>query len=430
LHYLIISFNHKNTNIDTREKLAYNSDLEIEQSLKKIIDCNYINEAIILSTCNRVEITTMVTDIQKAKETIFDHLHTKSNIDINELYERANILENENAVYHIFSVVSSLDSLVVGETQIAGQFKDAYKFSFERGFCSIKLSRLATFGAKCAKEVRNATNLGAGSVSVASAAVSWAKEIYKDKPNTKALVIGAGEMSRLTIKHLLKANFEVTIISRNIKKANILADSFEESVKVQEYKNLEQFLNTFELLFSATAAPYPIIKQDMVKNVNFTRHWFDIALPRDIDNISSSNLTIYAVDDLKTIVEKNLHLRAEQAKIAYKIVKNMTKEFYVWLNSLGVEPLIKQIHLNAKEIIDCKVQKAIKKKYISKDMEENIKILCNNIVKKLLHTPSYNLRKLSTNENFDDFITDFRDIFNLVEQEDKIEYCKRGNNAS
>lgn len=420
MNYLIISYTHKNTDIATREKIAFNNDLEKEQSLKNMIDCLYVNEAVVVSTCNRTEIIASVVDISKSKDTIFTELSNKSNISKNELISRADIYENETAVRHLFSVVSSLDSLVVGETQIAGQFKDAYKFSMEKGFCATKLSRIANYSFKCASAVRNATSLGTGSVSVASTAVAQAKEIYKDDAkNIKALVIGAGEMSELTIKHLLKAGFLVTITSRNIKKAELLASTIDPTIEIKPYDMLKELLNSYELMFTATSAPYAIIKKDMIENFDKQRYWFDIALPRDIEEFIAPNIKVYAVDDLKTIVEQNLHLRAEQAKMAYSIVRDMTKEFYHWLNTLGVEPLIKQLFLKSDTIINEKVDSALSKKYISIEDKENITKLCQNVISKILYPATKNLRALSSEENFDEMIEKLREVFDIKEDHKK-----------
>lgn len=417
MHYLIVSFTHKNTNIETREQLSFNNDLEKENFLSKVVDCMYINEAILLSTCNRIELTASVSDIQKAKDTIFSEFVKKSDIDKSELVERADIHENQNAVHHLFTVVSSLDSLVVGETQIAGQFKDAFRFSHEKGFCSQKLARTAQFAFKCASEVRNATSLGSGSVSVASTAVSKAKEIFKDESNVEALVIGAGEMSELTVKHLLKQKFNVVIISRNLKKAQLLASTFEnDNVEALPYDRLEELINRKRLLVTATSAPYPIITRSMIRDCGFDRYWFDIALPRDIEDMNINGVNIYAVDDLQDVVNQNLHLRAEQAKVAYSIVSKMTGEFYNWLNTLDVEPIAKALHLKAVETVDKKIQNAIKKGFIPADSSENITKLCQSVVTELLHKPITNLRKLSNESDSDIMIENIQKLFEIKEE--------------
>jgi len=435
MHYLIVSFTHKNTNIATREKLAFANDLEKEVYLTKVIDCNYINGAILTSTCNRVEIVASVVDIKKATKSILEALEQKSQVKLNELENIVDIYEDENAVRHIFTVVSSLDSLVIGETQIAGQFKDAFKFARDRNLTNQKLTRLVNFSFKCAKNVRNATKLGTGSVSVASTAVAKAKEIFRDTTYPTALVIGAGEMSELTIRHFLRDGFKVALISRNIKKAQLLASTIIASnslyksnmIEIFSFDKLQTLLNTMQLLVTATSAPYPIITQNMVENVSFARHWFDIAIPRDIETMNKSNLNIYAVDDLKDIVNKNLNTRATQAKEAYTIIGAMTKEFYKWLGSLGVEPIIKNIYTKANDIVEQKIQNAILKRFIKVEDKENIAKLCQTITNELLHIQSKNLREISKETNSDRLINTTKRLYgieNLEEQEEQ-EQCKQ-----
>jgi glutamyl-tRNA reductase len=387
------------------------------------------------STCNRVEIVASVVDIKKATKSILEALEQKSQVKFDELENIVDIYEDENAVRHIFTVVSSLDSLVIGETQIAGQFKDAFKFARDRNLTNQKLTRLVNFSFKCAKNVRNATKLGTGSVSVASTAVAKAKEIFRDTTYPTALVIGAGEMSELTIRHFLRDGFKVALISRNIKKAQLLASTIIASnslyksnmIEIFSFDKLQTLLNTMQLLVTATSAPYPIITQNMVENVSFARHWFDIAIPRDIETMNKSNLNIYAVDDLKDIVDKNLNTRATQAKEAYTIIGAMTKEFYKWLGSLGVEPIIKNIYTKANDIVEQKIQNAILKRFIKAEDKENIAKLCQTITNELLHIQSKNLREISKETNSDRLINTTKRLYgieNLEEQEEK-EQCKQ-----
>jgi len=195
LEYLVFSFTHKNTDIATREKLSFNNELEKESFLKDISKSGEINEAILLSTCNRIELILSINESKLASEFSIQCFCDHSGMQKNELEELVDIYEDESAVHHIFTVASSLDSLVVGETQIAGQLKDAFKFSIEKEFCGQDLSRVLHYAFKCAARVRNVTQLGSGSVSVASTAVSQAKKIYENSEGVRALVIGAGEMS-------------------------------------------------------------------------------------------------------------------------------------------------------------------------------------------------------------------------------------------
>lgn len=412
MSYLVISFSHKNTDIQTREKLAFANEENKDRFLKQILAQELVTEAILLSTCNRVEIITTARNTKNASKSIVEKLASYAGVDYEDLYERADIYENDGAIHHLFSVASALDSLVIGETQIVGQLKDAFRFSLAKRYCEQKLPRALHYAFKCAAAVRNATSLGTGSVSVASTAVAKAKEIVGDTTGVKALVIGAGEMSELTIKHLLSSGFDVILTSRDFKKASILADSFEQHVEVQEYSNLQKLLNETPVMITATSAPYPIITQELTKECSFERYWFDIAVPRDIDeNIESSNLLIYSVDDLQDIVDSNMTQRASQAKMAYSIVNKMSLEFFEWLKSLEIEPVIKNMYLKGDEIIEKKIKNAIKKGFISRTDEENIKKLCQTVLTEYLHQPTSTLKGISKDMECDVVVGTIQSIF-------------------
>lgn len=423
MEYLIVSFTHKNTDIKTREKLSFGNELEKETFLKKVLHNEHINEAMLISTCNRVELIASVKDSQNTAKHIIELFSNRSELDYLDLRDRADIYENKAAIYHLFTVVSSLDSLVVGETQIAGQLKDSFKFALDKGFASLKLSRVMNFAFKCAAKVRNITQLGTGSVSVASTAVAKAKQLYKNTQGVKALVIGAGEMSELACRHLLKSGFDVVICSRNVRKARVLAHSIltdgngasykPSQIDVQPYEALEQLLNSMRLLVTATSAPYPIIKKEMIGEFREERNWFDIALPRDIEEMQIDGINIYSVDDLQCIVNETLELRAGQAKEAFSIVGQMTEEFFVWLKTLSVEPIIKNIRAKSDLIIEKKIQNAIKKRFIKSDDKENIEKLCKTIMAEFLHEPTIKLKEVSTSLEGDEILNTTQNLFGI-----------------
>lgn len=396
-----------------REKLAFGSDEDKDRFLRSLLDYENTKEAVVLSTCNRVEIITRSSNINGSSKDILSKLAKYSSLDFDELYDRADIYDNNGAIHHLFSVASALDSLVIGETQIVGQLKDAFRFSQSKQYCSSNVTRAMHFAFKCAAAVRNATSLGTGSVSVASTAVAKAKELVGNTKGVKALVIGAGEMSELTIKHLISSGFDVILTSRDKKKAQILADTFDANIDVQDYSQLSQLLKETKVMVTATAAPYPIITEDIVSPTSYERYWFDIAVPRDIDDIEMSNLDIYAVDDLQDIVNENMSLRAEQAKTAYSIVSKMSIEFFDWLKSLEIEPIIKNLYLKGNEVINKKVDNAIKKGFINPEDEENIRKLCQTVITEYLHTPSKQLKDISRNMECDVVVGTIQNMFGL-----------------
>ncbi|MBP9491302.1 MAG: glutamyl-tRNA reductase [Aliarcobacter sp.] len=414
MSYLVISFSHKNIDIKMREKLAFNSDEEKDRFIKQILENQHTKEAVLLSTCNRVEIITRSSNIKISARDIIEKLATHSKVDFDILYDRADIYDNDGAVHHLFSVASALDSLVIGETQIVGQLKDAFRFSQAKGHCSTNITRVMTFAFKCAANVRNATSLGTGSVSVASTAVAKAKDIIGNTKGVKALVIGAGEMSELTIKHLLSSGFDVALTSRDLKKAQNLATTFESKIDVEPYSELTNLLAKIPVMITATSAPYPIITKENAPSSSIERYWFDIAVPRDIDeNISLSGLEIFSVDDLQDIVNENMSLRAEQAKTAYGIVSRMSMEFFEWLKSLEIEPIVKNLYLKGEDIIDKKIKSAIKKGFIKADDEENIRKLCQTVITEYLHTPSKKLKDISKNMECDMVVGTVQNMFGL-----------------
>lgn len=414
MSYLIISFSHKNIDIKMREKLAFGSDEDKDRFIKVILENEHTKEVVLLSTCNRVEIITRSSNIKISARNIIEKLASYSGVDFDTLYERADIYDNDGAVHHLFSVASALDSLVIGETQIVGQLKDAFRFSQAKSYCSSNITRVMHYAFKCAANVRNATSLGTGSVSVASTAVAKAKDIIKNTKGVKALVIGAGEMSELTIKHLISSGFDVVLTSRDIKKAQNLASTFEVHVNVEPYSELTNLLAKIPIMVTATSAPYPIITKENAPSAHFDRYWFDIAVPRDIDeDITLSGLEIYSVDDLQDIVNENMSLRAEQAKTAYGIVSRMSLEFFEWLKSLEIEPVVKHLYVKGDEIIEKKLKNAIKKGYVSANDEENIRKLCQTIITEYLHNPSKQLKDISKNMECDVVIGTVQNMFGL-----------------
>ncbi|MBL3520531.1 glutamyl-tRNA reductase [Aliarcobacter lanthieri] len=412
MSYLVISFSHKNIDIKMREKLAFNSDEDKDRFIKQLLEFEATKEVVLLSTCNRVEIITKSSNIKQSAKNIIEKLAFYSKLDFDFLYDRADIYDNDVAVHHLFSVASALDSLVIGETQIVGQLKDAYRFSQMKHYCEQGISRVMHYAFKCAAQVRTATSLGTGSVSVASTAVSKAKELVGNTNGVRALVIGAGEMSELAVKHLITAGFSVTIVSRDLKKAHNLAATFEVNVNVEPYTNLEFLLETYPVMITATSAPYPIITQENAPSSDITRYWFDIAVPRDIDeDISMFDLEIYSVDDLQEIVNENMTQRSTQAKEAYAIVGRTTSEFFDWLKSLEIEPVIKDIYIKGHNIIDKKIKNAIKKGYVPKEYEDNIRKLCETVITEYLHEPAKQLKRFSKNMECDIVVGTIQNMF-------------------
>ncbi len=399
MHYLTISFTHKNSPLEVREKLSYPDPDSQRACLTKLSECEDINEIILLSTCNRMEVICSCSDIAKATEHIFAALVKRAGISIEELEGRADVFDDSSAIHHIFSVASSLDSMVVGETQIVGQMKDAFKFSLENRFCGQKLSRTMHSAFKCAAKVRNATDISSKPVSIASVAVSKLKSVLEDLKGKKALIIGVGEMSEISAKHLITSGADVYIMNRTRAKAEILAR--ECNAKVIDYGKLGEVVNEFPILFTATGAHEAIVTDDIIEPCDFDRYWFDMALPRDIEYHKGERINLYQIDDLKTIVTENMGLREDSARAAHSIIGRAVVQFFEWLNTLDVEPMIKEIYQKAYLAANVESGRAVKNRYIPKEYEAQAKKMCEQALKRFLHDMTQKMRCVSHESNGD-----------------------------
>ncbi len=393
MHYLSISFTHKNSTLEIREKLSYPDAQNMHGCLKKLLLSDVIFEAILISTCNRMEVLCNCSDIAQATEYILQTLSKRSGISIEELESRADILDDSSAIHHIFSVASSLDSMVIGETQIAGQLKNAFRFAFDHGYCDKKLARVMKNAFKCAAKVRNATNISSKPVSMASVAVSKLKSVLQDFQGKKSLVIGVGDMSEISAKHLLSSGADVYIMNRTKHKAELLAQKC--GAKVIDFEELSQAVNDFEILFTATSSYTPIITDAIIETCDFERYWFDLALPRDIHHSKGEKINLFVIDDLKNIVDENKEYREEASREAHGIIGRSVVEFFEFLNTLDVEPMIKELYKKAYECAAQEAHRAIHSGYIPKEYEEQSKKMCEQAIKRFLHDMTKNMRNAS-----------------------------------
>ncbi|HSR73909.1 MAG TPA: glutamyl-tRNA reductase, partial [Sulfurovum sp.] len=322
--------------------------------------------------------------------------------------------DDEEAIGHIFSVVSSLDSLVIGESQITGQVKEAFMLSHKNGTAGRKLNRVISYAVKCAAEVRNATHISQNPISISSVAVSQAHKILGDNMiGMTAVVVGAGEMAVLAVKHLLRAGCDVVMLGRDAEKVAQIAQTLGENVKADSMEKLPKYLNRYRLLFTATSSREPLITKELIENETLPRLWFDMAIPRDIEDMELEKLQLFRIDDLRTISQDNHALREEQAVRAGEIVERYKEEFYAWLRALSIEPVIKQMREHVAEAIDIEMKRAIKKGFVPADAEENMRKMAEQMFKRFLHEPTQNLRHSSSDKKNANCIEAVKKIFNI-----------------
>lgn len=398
MHYVSVSFTHKNTDIELREKLSFANIDRRREILRLLSSSENIEESMALSTCNRVEILAVCEDVASAQKHILNSISLLTLVSVDALELRADIYEDQGAIHHLFAVASSLDSLVVGETQIAGQLKEAFKFAYDYGNAGENIASAMHFAFKCAANIRATTQISKNPVSVSSVSVAKAKEIFGNIGGMTAVVVGAGEMASLACKHLISSDVNVIILNRDEQKAKELCKSLGELASYDKFSKLAEYVNRYRLFFSATASPEPIIVNSLVEPREFDRYFFDIAVPRDIDLNGDERIHVYAVDDLEEIVKTNLALREEQANVAYAIVAKSVGEFFKWILNKGSTPLIKALRGRAKEVAEEQIAIALKKGYLKRSDENEAKKLVHQVFKAFLHTPSVKLKDKNDRE--------------------------------
>ncbi len=396
---VLCGVNHKTAPVEIREKIAFQEHI-LRDALKKLISNENINECLILSTCNRVEIY-VVSQLQpeSIKNEIVKFISEFHNISPEKFLEHLYFYVNYEAIRHIFRVGSSLDSLVVGEPQIIGQLKDAYRFAVDTKTTGTILNKLLHRAFFVAKKVRTETEIANSAVSISFAAVELAKKIFESLDYKKILLIGAGEMCELAAKHLISNGAsEIYVTNRTYERAVELAEEFRGSAV--NFENRYLIMEKVDIIISSTGAPHFIVEYDKVKEIAKGRKYkplfmIDIAVPRDIDPKINEidGIYLYDIDDLKDIVERNILARKNEAEKAEIIVAQEAQKFLKWLESLDITPLIIEFREKFEKIAEEEKNKYIKKLNGLGDKEKDIiNQMVNVIVHRILHEPSVNLK--------------------------------------
>ncbi|SFV54806.1 Glutamyl-tRNA reductase [hydrothermal vent metagenome] len=404
----ILSVNHNKAPIDIREKVVFAPD-KLTEFIQNLNAQKNILSNVILSTCNRSEvyINTAENDVENIEKTLIDWFAKIHNLEQKNLNEFLDFLVEEEAIKHIFSVASGLDSLVLGEPQILGQLKEAYQTSKNINGLDKDLEYLFQQSFRVAKTIRTNTKIGANSVSVAYCSVKLAEKIFSDLSQQNALLIGAGEMIELCAKHLQDKNIKKIIIAnRTTEKAQLIANKYKNS-EVIILNELSNKSHQADIIISSTASPIPIIGKGLIeknlkKRKNKPIFILDIAVPRDVESEVGdlSNTYLYTIDDLTQIVEQNTKSRQQEKEQAVEMVNLETQKFLSQVDSLFSEELIKKYRQYANEIRDKTLKNAIKDIDNGKDINEVLKKTVEQLTNRLIHHPSKVLREKHYDENF------------------------------
>ena len=416
---VLTGLNHKTAPLAVREKIFAGCQ-EKKDLLSGIKAISGVEEALYLSTCNRVEIIASIAEDGKALKGLSDFLALSGGLTQSEAEGCFYEYRGEDAVRHIFRVASSLDSMVMGESQILGQVKDAYREALTKYATGVVLNRLMHCSFRAAKRVRSETAIAVNPVSVSHAAVELAKKIFGSLDGKKILLIGAGEMAELTGTQLIEKGAQSIIVAnRSFAQAELLSEKFHgEAVSLD---TLDKKLIEADIVISSTGAPDFIVTADMLKRIHHQRRnrllfLIDIAVPRDIDPAASSleNVYLYNIDNLQDIVDENMNVRKREAIKAEAIVDEEVARFLNWQKELESVPTIVSLRNKAGEIVQSEMEKATSwMQNLDKDDQEKIDNLVNSIVNKVLHAPVSVLKEESSDISSRDIVAAVRRLFRL-----------------
>lgn len=398
----VVGISWRTAPVAVREKLAFREE-ELPATLKDITGKLPVAEALLISTCNRVEVYGVGkpgSDPVTAVRTFLCEQRKVKPADMREaLYER----RGPEAVRHVFRVASALDSLVVGEAQILGQLKDAYALAGTSGTSGPVLSRALERAFGVAKRVRTETTIARGAANVSSVAVELASRVFGDLAGKSVLVIGAGKMSALAARHLYSSGAQrIVVTNRSPAKAEALAAEIDGQAR--PWEDLEKHLVEADVVISSTGAQQPILTKKLFKSVAKQRRWrpmmiVDIAVPRDAEQGINDldGVYLFNIDDLDKVVRANIAEREKAAEHASKIVEHEAGQFEQWLRTQGVVPTIRALREHFASVADAEVQKALdqlqRKDHTKEQQRELLQRVVQLVVNKLLHQPTSKLRE-------------------------------------
>lgn len=407
MHFLAVGLNHKTAPVEVREKLAFSGE-KLASALNRILDLEQLTEAVILSTCNRTEVYVLCQGPAQeglAQLKQFLQSFVDANIQVDKYLYTLIDLE---VVHHLFRVVSSLDSMILGEAQILGQVKTAFHFALEHNTISTHLTKLFRQAIEVGKRIRTETEIGESAVSISYAAVELARKIFGELTGRTVLIIGAGEMSELAVKTLAAHGVSsVLVANRTFRRAQELAQAF--NGRAVDYERLTENLALADIIISSTGAPHAVLTQDMVKKAMQLRRnrplfLIDIAVPRDIEESIHhlDNVYLYNIDDLQNVVEANLAKREAQVGKAEIIIAEEVERFGQWWSARQMVPVIKALKSYGHNIKEQELARLFNKlPNLSERERECIASATNLMINKLLHSPVVSLKQLACDNRHD-----------------------------
>ncbi len=415
---ILIGINHKTAPVALREKLSF-SEQEILAALETLKQHPGIREVLIFSTCNRTEILCVAAQ-SGVEDTLITFLSGAKRIPPSEFVPSLYILHKDEAVRHLFRVASSLDSMMVGEPQILGQIKQAYRLAVKAGTSRVLLNRMMHKSFSVAKKVRKETGIGDNAVSISYAAIELAHKIFSDLSTKTVLLLGAGEMAELAVEHLISHDVrQIRVSNRTFENAVSLARRF--NGRALGFEERVDALSEVDIIISSTGASEYVITADQVRKAMKKRKYrtlffIDIAVPRDIDpKINElSNVYVYDIDDLRTVVASNIEQREQETVKAERFVSEAVIRFRQWLDSLAIVPTIKALNDKMTAIVDMECDKTLSHlSHLSASDRDAVRRMTRAIASRVMHDPIMFLRDTGGHRDDSLYLNVARQLFNL-----------------
>jgi glutamyl-tRNA reductase len=420
----VTGLNHKTASVEVRERLALSVD-QVERALSRLFHAYAVSEAVLLSTCNRVEIYSVCPREQDGKaQPIADFFADFFSVP-KALYELSLYrYEGEKAARHLFRVASSLDSMVVGEPQILGQVKEWFQACVRHNAVGVVLNEMLQRALRVGKKVRSETSIGRSAVSVPYAAVELAKKIFSSLEGKTVTLLGTGKMSEVTVKNLGNAGVrDICVISRTPERAEASAQHL--GAKPLVFDPEYRFLRDTDILIASTSAPHFLIRKDAMQELMLARRHkllfiVDIAVPRNVEPAVNDieNVYLYNIDDLEHIVRRNREERSKEMQHADEIVEAAVTGFASWLASLEIMPALKVFRSFLEQMRAAEVERLIaENKHFDAAQREKIEYFSRALINKIAHKPTERLKKLASSGEGYTYAEFLRELFEL-ESED------------
>lgn len=395
----VFGINHVSAPVAIRERLAFSPDI-IVPALQDLTRDLAMPEAVILSTCNRVE---LYLSGDHPVTAVRDWLQHHRRVSAEDLQRCLYVREESDAIRHLMRVACGLDSMILGEPQILGQLKEAFATAQNAGTVGFELSRLFQQSFTVAKQVRTDTAIGQSAVSVAFAAVQLAKRIFTDLADTTSLFIGAGETIQLAAQHLTQQGARhVIVANRTVNRAEELANMYDgEAISLSAIPDI---LSRADIVISSTASPLPIIGKGVVERaIKARKHkpmfMVDLAVPRDIEAevAELDDIFLYSVDDLNGVVQENLKARQEAAIQAELIIATQVEQFQSWQRERRAASTIKDLRDQWQQVQEAELARALQRIAAGDSAEEVLRHFSHRLGNKFLHAPTERLRSAASN---------------------------------